>query len=103
MSFEIYMPSHMDDWGEQHPQRVFGTGEGEEAAWRTARRHLCFTAQIHLIGRCRVREIATPPAPAVSAESETRCFEGGASDHSRSDVHLRPQGLAAKPRVGRID
>jgi hypothetical protein len=71
MSFEIYIPSHTDDWGEQQPERVIGTGESEEAAWRTVRRHLCFTAQIHLIARCHVREIAPPTAPPVFAESET--------------------------------
>ena len=71
MSFEIYMPPHTDDWGEQQPERVFGTGETEAAAWRTARRRLCFTAQIHLIARCHAREIAPPPAPPVFAESET--------------------------------
>src|SRR4051794_28287960 len=65
MSFEIYMPSHTDDWGEQQPDRVFGTGETEAAAWRTARRRLCFTAQIHLIAGCHVREISPPPAPPV--------------------------------------
>ena len=61
MSFEIYIPSHTDDSGEQEPERVVGTGESEEAAWRTVRRHLCFTAQIHLIARCHVREIARLP------------------------------------------
>jgi hypothetical protein len=72
MSFEICIPSHTDDWGEQRPDRVFGTGDTEAAAWRTARRRLCFTGQIHLVGRCQVRKI-TPPsaAPAVFAESET--------------------------------
>jgi hypothetical protein len=72
MSFEICIPSHTDDWGEQQPDRVFGTGDTEAAAWRTARRRLCFTGQIHLVGRCQVRKI-TPPsaAPAVFAESET--------------------------------
>ena len=45
MSFEIYMPSYTDDWGEQQPDRVFGTGETEAAAWHTARRRLCFTAR----------------------------------------------------------
>lgn len=71
MSFEIYMPSCPDDWGEQKPERVFGTGETEEAAWRTVRRHLCFTAQIHLIAHCHVREISPRPAAPVFAESET--------------------------------
>ena len=71
MSFEIYIPSHTDDWGEQQPDRVFGTGDTEAAAWRTARRRLCFTAQIHLVARCQVRKIAPPSAaPAVFAESE---------------------------------
>ena len=72
MSFEICIPSHTDDWGEQQPERVFGTGDTEAAAWRTARRRLCFTAQIHLVARCQVRKIAPPSAaPAVFAESET--------------------------------
>jgi hypothetical protein len=72
MSFEICIPSHTDDWGEQQPDRVFGTGNTEAAAWRTARRRLCFTGQIHLVARCQVRKI-TPlsAAPAVFAESET--------------------------------
>jgi hypothetical protein len=71
MSFEI-IPSHTDDWGEQQPDRVVGTGETEAAAWRTARRRLCSTAEIHLVARCRVREIIPPPPdPPIFAESET--------------------------------
>ena len=71
MSFEIYMPPYTDDWGEQQPERVIGTGETEATAWHTARRHLCFTAQIHLVTRCHVRKIGPPPAPPEFAESET--------------------------------
>jgi hypothetical protein len=71
MSFEVYMPSHTDDWGDQQPERVLGTGETESAAWRTARRHLCFNAQMHLVAGCRVRQITPPPAPPLFVESET--------------------------------
>jgi hypothetical protein len=71
MVFEVYVPSHTNEWGEQQSESVYGTGETEAAAWRTARRHLCFVARIHLLARCRVREITLPAAPPLFAESET--------------------------------
>jgi hypothetical protein len=65
MSFEIHIPSHTDEWGEQQPDRVVGTG-------KNGSRRLCSTAEIHLVARCRVREIIPPPPdPPIFVESET--------------------------------
>jgi hypothetical protein len=38
MSFEIHIPSHTDDWGEQQPDRVVGTGKTEAAAFALRQR-----------------------------------------------------------------
>jgi hypothetical protein len=38
MSFEIHIPSHTDDCGEQQPDRVVGTGKTEAAAFALRQR-----------------------------------------------------------------